>query len=127
VLVIQMPLIAMMTLLSANDIPIGTAICVFFQFFGGAIFLTIEQNVFTSRLISSLHTYSPSLDAAAVVAAGAEGLRSVVSMQDPAALDSAVHAYNTAIMSTFYPVTAAAAMVTICAFGIEWKSAKLNL
>lgn len=76
-----------MSLLPQDDIPIGTTICVFFQFFGGAIFLAIGKNVFLSRLTSSLHTYAPSLDVATVVAAGAEGLRKVISLEDPSALE----------------------------------------
>jgi hypothetical protein len=115
-----------MTLLPANDIPIGTSICMFFQFFGGAVFLAIGENIFVSRLVSSLHTYAPSLDAEMIVAAGAEGLRKTVASYDPTALDGAVHAYNVATASTFYPVAAGAVMVFICAFGVEWRNVKLS-
>lgn len=123
-LIMQTPLIALMSLLPQNDVPIGTSICVFFQFFGGAIFLAIGENIFVSRLMSSLHTYAPSLDAATVIAAGAEGLREVVSIQDPSALEGGVMAYNVAITDTFYSVAAGAALSLFCAFGIEWRSLK---
>jgi len=125
-LTIQTALIAFMSLLPQNDLPIGTSICTFFQFFGGAIFLAIGENIFVSRLVSSLHAYAPSLDAAAVVAAGAEGLREVVSMQDPSALEGGIVAYNVAITNTFYLAAAGAALSLFCAFGIEWRSVKYS-
>jgi len=123
-LMIQIPLIAVMVLLPANDIPIGTAICVFFQFFGGAIFLAIAENIFSSRLVSALHTHAPSLDAATVILAGAEGLRKVVNMEDPSALEGAIKAYNIAVTGTFYPVAAAGAIAFLFAFGVEWRRGK---
>lgn len=113
-----------MSILPQNDIPTGTSISVFIQFFGGAIFLAIGENIFVSRLVSALHTYAPTLDASTVVAAGAEGLRRVVAMEDPAALVSALHAYDIAITSTFYLCVAGSCAAFLFAFGVEWKSVK---
>ena len=113
-----------MSILPQNDIPIGTSISVFFQFFGGAIFLAIGENIFVSRLVSALHTYAPSLNAKAVVAAGAEGLRRVVATEDPTALANALHAYDIAIANTFYLCVAGSGAAFLWAFGVEWKSVK---
>ena len=113
-----------MSILPQNDIPIGTSTSVFFQFFGGAIFLAIGENIFVSRLVSALHTYAPTLDASTVVAAGAEGLRRVVAAEDPNALVSALHAYDIAITSTFYLCVAGSCTAFLFAFGVEWKSVK---
>jgi hypothetical protein len=88
------------------------------------MFLAIGENVFVARLVSALHVYAPTLDASTVVAAGAEGLRRVVVMEDPAALASALHAYNIAITSTFYLCLAGSCTVFLFAFGVEWKSVK---
>ena len=110
-----------MSLLPQRDLPIATSIIVFFQFFGGAIFLAIAENIFVSKLISSLHTHVPSVDAKAVVAAGAEGLRRVVSV---AQLEGALLAYDEAITGTFYLGVAGAGMAFFWAFGIERGSVK---
>jgi hypothetical protein len=114
-------MIALMSLLPQRDLPIATSIIVFFQFFGGAIFLAIAENIFVSKLISSLHNHAPSVDAKAVVAAGAEGLRRVVSV---AQLEGALFAYNEAIMGTFYLGIAGAGVAFFWAFGIESRSVK---
>jgi len=117
-----------MALLPQNDIPVGTSIAVFFQFFGGAIFLGIAENIFVSKLTSSLHQYAPTLDAAAIVAAGATGLRKVVALEGggEAGLKGGILAYNAAATSTFYLVAAGASVATLCAFGIEWRSVKMT-
>jgi hypothetical protein len=118
------PLIALMSLLPQKDIAVGTSIGIFFQFLGGAVFLAVGENIFVARLVSSLHTYAPSLDAVAVVAAGAAGLKEVVSVQDPSAMTGALAAYNVGITSTFYIIAAVAALAFFCAFGVEWRSVK---
>jgi hypothetical protein len=56
--VIQMPIIALMSILPQRDLPTGTSISVFFQFFGGAIFLAIAENIFVSRLVTELGVYA---------------------------------------------------------------------
>lgn len=86
-----------MAVLPQNDIPIGTAIIVFFQFLGGSIFLAIAENLFSSQLVNALAIYAPQVDAQAVISAGAESVRKVVS---PENLYAVLVAYNTAIAKT---------------------------
>jgi hypothetical protein len=111
-----------MALLPQSDLPTATSISVFFQFFGGAIFLNIGENIFVSSLVENLHKYAPEIDAQMVVAAGAEGLRKVVT--GGTGLDGALLAYDVAITQTFYLCTAGAAVGFFCAFGMEWRSVK---
>ncbi len=59
-----------------------------------------------------------------VIAAGAEGLRKVVT--DKTELEGAVLAYNVAITGTFYLCAAGAAVAFLAAFGMEWRSFKLE-
>ena len=111
-----------MVILPEADIPIGTSMAVFFQFFGGAIFLAIGESIFVTRLNSALYTYAPTLSAAKVVAAGATGLKTVVEMEgagDVGLLGGKL-AYNQAITSTFYLMAAGAAVSFLCGFGIQW-------
>lgn len=87
-----------MSVLPQNDISTGTAIVVFFQFFGGALFLGIGETVFVSRLVREIIDKAPGVDPAAIVAAGAEGVRKVVS---GANLIAVLEAYNSAITIVF--------------------------
>jgi hypothetical protein len=113
-----------MSLIAPADLPVATSIAVFFQFFGGAMFLAISENIFVSKLISALHEYAPSLDAGTIVAAGASGLRKTVENEggDASALRGALIAYNAAIMQTFWLTVAGGALAFVASFGMEWKN-----
>jgi len=111
-----------MALLPQSDLPAATSISVFFQFFGGAIFLAIGENIFVSSLVKNLHIYAPQIDAETVVLAGAEGLRKVVKAGPD--LHAALLAYDVAITQTFYLTAAGAVVGFFCSFGMEWRSVK---
>ncbi|KAL2068221.1 hypothetical protein VTL71DRAFT_16319 [Oculimacula yallundae] len=117
--VIQMPLIGLMSLIPQDDLPIATSIAVFFQFFGGAIFLVTGNNIFVSRLVTALHKYTPELDAQAAVRVGAEGFRDIVGAED---LHAGLVAYSEALTTTFYLCAAGAVVAFLCSFGMGWKS-----
>lgn len=111
-----------MAILPQSDLPTATSISVFFQFFGGAIFLAIGENIFVSSLVKNLHIYAPQVNAQMVVVAGAEGLRKVVEAGPD--LQGALLAYNVAITKTFYLTAAGSVAGFICSFGMEWRSVK---
>jgi hypothetical protein len=92
-----------------------TAIVMWSQFFGGAVFLAVAQAVFVSLLRSSLHIYAPSLDASVVIGAGATGYVSVVPQQYR---HSVLQAYDRAITSTFYLGLAVTACALITCVGV---------
>ncbi len=110
-----------MSLIPQDDLPIATSIAVFFQFFGGAIFLGIGNNIFVSHLVSALHKHTPTLDANMAVRVGAEGFRGLVGGPD---LKEGLIAYNEAITTTFYLCAAGATVAFFCTFGMEWRSVK---
>jgi hypothetical protein len=116
------PLIALMTLIPSADLPIATSIAVFFQFFGGAIFLAISQSIFVTKLVNSLLIYAPSLNPQLVLAAGASGLRKVVGEGNEEVLAGALIAYNKAIVDVFYLTLAGGAIAFVAAFGMEWRN-----
>lgn len=111
-----------MAILPQSDLPTATSIAVFFQFFGGAIFLAIGENIFVSSLVKNLHIYAPQIDAQMVVVAGAEGLRKVVEAGPD--LHGALLAYNVAITQTFYLTAAGSVAGFLCSFGMKWRSVK---
>ena len=117
----QQTLIAVQTVLPKADIPIGTAIMMFCQTLGGALFISVAQNVFTNRLLSNLLQTVPNLSPALVLSTGATSLKDVIPQQF---LPGVQKAYNGAIMDTFYVAVALAALSIFGAVFFEWKSVK---
>ncbi|KAK5242029.1 MFS sugar transporter [Cryomyces antarcticus] len=117
----QQTLIAVQTVLPAADIPIGTAIMMFSQTLGGALFISIAQNVFTNQLLKSLKEAVPDLNPAIVLATGATSLKTSIEARF---LPGVLQAYNTAIMDTFYVSVALGALSLFGALAMEWKSVK---
>ncbi|KAH8799180.1 major facilitator superfamily domain-containing protein [Xylogone sp. PMI_703] len=116
-----MCVIAVMAVLPQDDIPVGTAIIVFFQFLGGSIVLAIAENLFSSQLMKALVANVPQLDAGAIVAAGAESVRTVVSLEN---LQAVLEAYNTAITRTLYVGVAAGGAAFVASIGVQWINVK---
>ncbi|KAI9877355.1 MAG: hypothetical protein M1830_004161 [Pleopsidium flavum] len=111
---------AAQTVLSKQDIPIGTALMFFAQSLGGAIFVSIGQNVFTNRLVSGLAHVS-ALDPIVVVTTGATDLRHVVA---PEHLASVLSVYNNALTNTYHVALAVSCFSIVGALAMEWKSVK---
>ncbi|KAI4089188.1 MAG: hypothetical protein LQ344_005568 [Seirophora lacunosa] len=116
----QQPLIAAQTVLPLDDVPIGTTIIIFVQTLGGALFISVAQNIFTNQLMKNL-IKSVSIDPQLVLHVGATNLRKAV---DPALLPGVLTAYNSAITQTFYVSMAMAAFSILGSALIEWKSVK---
>lgn len=117
----QQTLIAVQTALPAKDIPIAVACQMFFQTLGGALFISVAQNVFTNQLIKNLAAVVPDLDASIVRMTGATELKTVIEQRF---LPGVLTAYNLTLTQVFY-VSVATATVSIggAAF-VEWKSMK---
>ena len=118
---IQVPFIVVQVVLSAKDMPTGNAIAIFFNSLGGAISISIAQNIFSNGLQKHIPTYAPEVDVQAVVNAGATFLRSAVS---PTSLVGVIKAYMLALTDAFVIAIAFGGLATICACFVEWKSVK---
>lgn len=117
----QQTLMAVQTALPLADVPIGTAIIMFAQTLGGALFISVAQNVFQNGLIKNLGSVVPDLPVAIVLNTGATEL----SHQIPAQyLTGVLRAYNDALTNTFYVSVAMSALSIIGALAVEWKSMK---
>lgn len=117
----QQALITMQAVLPLRDLPTGTALAMFMQAFGGALFVSVAQNVFNNRLLKEIVLNVPGLDPQIVFHAGATSLKDQV----PASMLPAVQeAYNTALTSTWYIAVAMACLSLIGAAFVEWKSVK---
>jgi MFS family permease len=117
----QQPLIAVQTALPQADIAIGTAIMMFSQTLGGALFISVAQNVFTNQLLKNLRTVVPSLDSGFVLTVGATELKNRIPKEF---LKGVISAYNDSLAETFYVSVAAGALSIIGAAFVEWKSMK---
>ncbi|KAI5779503.1 MFS transporter [Geopyxis carbonaria] len=117
----QAPMIAAQTVLKDNDVPIGTSAMVFFQTLGGALFVSIGQNIFTNQYLDGLAKLGDSVDIPAVIMAGATGFRAIVSEK---ALPAVLQAYNDAVTTSFYGSVALGGVAVIGSLGLEWISVK---
>lgn len=117
----QQPLIAVQTVLDIKDVPTGTSVLIFLQTLGGALFVSVGQNVFTNKLISGLQEYAAGLDPRIVLSIGATSIQSVT---PPQYRDGVTIAYNDALVRAFIVATALAAASLLGSLAMEWKSVK---
>ncbi|KAJ7090787.1 major facilitator superfamily domain-containing protein [Mycena belliarum] len=116
---LQQPVLAAQTVLELQDVPSGMAIIMFSQTLGGSLFISIAQNVFTSKLISGLVARVPGVSPALVLSAGATSLKSAVL---PEFLPDVLEAYNEALITVFYVAVAMASLSLVGALVIEWRN-----
>ncbi|KAJ7618232.1 putative HC-toxin efflux carrier [Mycena rosella] len=117
----QQPIMAAQTVLSLQDIPTGTSLIMFMQTLGGALFISVGQNVFTNKLVSGLASQVPGVNPAIVLSAGATSLRDSIDVQS---LPAVLSVYNQALISAFYVSVAMACLSLVGSSAIEWKSVK---
>ena len=117
----QQPMIAVQTVLDIKDVPTGTSVIVFVQTLGGALFVSIAQNVFTNKLIEYVRAYVPGLDPQIVLATGATSIQTQIPKEY---LEGVTQAYNDSLTKTFLVCAALAAASIVGSAIIEWKSVK---
>ena len=117
----QMPLIGAQTCLAPSEVPIGTAIMVFAQSIGGALFVSVGQNIFTNKLIQNLGQVVPQLNSEVVLNTGATDISGIVPSQ---LLPEVLIAYNGAITDALYTGVAMAVLSAFGAAFTEWRNMK---
>jgi hypothetical protein len=118
---LQQPLIAVQTVLEIKDVATGTSVIAFMQTLGGALFVSVGNNVFNNKLVQELAHRVPSIDPASVLTAGATNLQKTLS---PDLLPGVILSYNNALTTAFIVATALAALTVFGSALIEWKSVK---
>lgn len=116
----QQASVAAQTVLSRKDVPTGASLVVFTQTLGGALFVSIAQNVFANTLVSDISGVA-GLNAGMITKLGATELRNIV---PPEYLSIVLQGYNHAIVKAFYVALAAACVSIVGALGMEWRSIK---
>ncbi|OAA77116.1 MFS transporter [Akanthomyces lecanii RCEF 1005] len=118
----QQPMVAVQASLKPADVPIGTAIIIFSQTLGGALFICVAQNVFQNKLMESITKANfPGLTGHDVVKIGATQIRSTYQGE---AFHIVLNSYNTAITNCFYVAVAMASLSLIGAVFVPWNSIK---
>jgi hypothetical protein len=118
---IQIPFISVQVVLSARDMPTGNALTIFFNSLGGAVSISIAQNIFSNTLVQDLSKAVPSELVGAIVSAGATGVRTVTPGN---LLPMVLQAYNNAVTRAFILPIATGGVALIAALTIEMKSVK---
>ena len=116
--------LAAQVVLAHRDVPTGTAMIFFSQTLGGAVFVSVGQNVFLDKLIARVQATIPAsvVNPAIIAKTGATELRRIV---PPAALPAVLEAYNWALMHG--PMVVAVIVACFCAIGaagMEWRNLK---
>nr|OQO22595.1 hypothetical protein B0A51_11149 [Rachicladosporium sp. CCFEE 5018]OQO23627.1 hypothetical protein B0A51_10013 [Rachicladosporium sp. CCFEE 5018] len=110
---------AAQTVLSKTDVPSGISLVFLTQMLGGAIFISVGQNILQSELVKGLQQYG--IDPLVIVTTGATEIRNLV----PAAqLPEVLIVYNYALRQTFLCAVGMACAASLGAAGLEWKSVK---
>ncbi|KAI9842020.1 MAG: hypothetical protein M1837_007516 [Sclerophora amabilis] len=120
-LCIQVPLIASQAFSDPADIPLVTAIVLFFQTIGGALFISGAQSIFANRMLQTLPINSPGIEPARILAVGASELRESFS---PAQIPGILESYMTGIRGGWALGIALTAVSVLVSFGPEMKSIK---
>jgi hypothetical protein len=115
----QIPGMAAQTVLSIADVPIGASLMFFAQWLGGAIFISIGQNVLSNKLVSGFKGIG--FDGSLVNHFGATDLRDAILLQF---LHQVLVIYNDSLTKVFVVAVALACASIILALTMEWKSVK---
>ena len=111
-------MIAVQNTLQPVQIPIAMALLMFSQTFGGALFLSFSDTIFTNSLKALIPTYAPSIDANTVINAGANGFRRLISSSN---LRIVLVAYAKSVNRVFYLTASAGVCCFIFTWGMGWK------
>jgi MFS family permease len=108
------------TVLPRSDVSLGMAMMFFMNQQGGAIFLAVGQNLFSTQLVKRLSGIAD-LDTEAIINTGATELRKVVPANE---IDTVVSAYSYSLTRVFVLSAALSACMIIGALMVEWRSIK---
>jgi hypothetical protein len=97
------------------------AILVFAQLFGGSLFISLSEVLFTNGLRSGLDQYAPGVNSTAVIEAGAAAFREVVTADQ---LPGVLKAYSTGVDHSLYLATGSVAVALVFCWGMGWQKIK---
>ncbi|KAF3902879.1 hypothetical protein AA313_de0208283 [Arthrobotrys entomopaga] len=121
----QVPVLAVQTVLHIDDIPVGTAIVTFFQSLGGALFISVAQNIFSNGLKRGLEKYIPEVPSKVFLFSGATEVQSLLAnLGMPQRLPDVRMAYMMGLKDVFRLDVALTCFAVVAACFFEWKNIK---
>ncbi|KAL1799022.1 hypothetical protein ACET3X_003059 [Alternaria dauci] len=108
------------TVLPRSDVSLGMAMMFFVNQQGGAIFLAVGQNMFSTQLVKRLSGIA-GLDTGAIINTGATEIRTVVPANE---ISTVVSAYSYSLTRVFILSAALSACMIIGALMVKWVSIK---
>ena len=118
---IQQAVITVQIVLPLKDVPVGTALTMFVQTFGGALLISVAQNVFNNTLIKGIKIDAPMVNSDIILHIGATDLHTAFPQK---LLHGIQLAYNHALTRTWYIAVAMACLSAIATLVVQWKSVK---
>ncbi|USP74136.1 hypothetical protein yc1106_01410 [Curvularia clavata] len=118
---VQIPFVAVQVVSNEKDMPTANACVMFFNSLGGALSISIAQNIFVNTLSKEIPKYAPGLDGRIIANAGATNLRNVVPKE---LLPGVLRGYNNAIVTAFILAIATSSIALFVSLGMEQKSVK---
>lgn len=116
---LQMPFVAIQNTLPESMISISMSLLTFTQTLGGAVMLSCGQTIFGNSLKDTIPQYAKRVSPDAIIAAGATGIRKVVT--NPKQLAGVLVAYSKSIDRVFYLALGCSCVCCICVWGMGWK------
>ncbi|KAI1857170.1 hypothetical protein JX265_011371 [Neoarthrinium moseri] len=117
---IQQSFTAVQTVLPKEDVAVGTASVVASQSLGGAIFISVGNSVFQSRLSALVGEEPiPGVDIRQIIAAGATAFRTLVPKEQLPAL---IQEYSRALQTVMTVAVPLGGLACISCCFLEWKS-----
>ena len=117
----QLPYTAVAVTLSDKDIPVGNAVAVLFYQLGGALFISVGQNITISTIIDLVPKALPHLSSSRVIDGDATNLEAIAT--DAADLEVLRGIWNTAITRTMILSAAIVGVSIPFTLGMEWLNA----
>ncbi|RAO71641.1 uncharacterized protein BHQ10_007653 [Talaromyces amestolkiae] len=114
---VQVPYLAVQVVVISVDRPLANALISLFQALGGALGLSIAENVFQTWLIKRLDKIQD-INVPIIIASGGTDLETIVSASN---LDSVRNAFSGAVINAFLVSVAAAGAAFVTSLGIEWR------
>lgn len=115
----QAPQIAVQNSLPPADAPLGLAIIIFAQAFGPALFISLAQTIFVSRLSQNLQGFG--LSATNVENMGLSDLKNHIGAKD---LGKVLLGIDNSLMQTWYLAVGLTCVTMIGSVSMKWKSIK---
>ncbi|RPA81881.1 MFS general substrate transporter [Ascobolus immersus RN42] len=118
----QQPMIAVQAALPLSDVATGTAMIVFAQTFGGALFISVAQNIFNNKIVSEVRK-TLTIDPDVILMSGATGFHKKGAFSASEVL-GIMKAYNEGIMACFYAAVAVFVIAFLVSLFVPWISVK---